>query len=452
MPQALIVEDDIDSAQALALLIQGEGFDTAIAHSLAEARRQALFRAPDVVLLDLQMPDGSGIELLREWQGDEHGEVVLITGHASLQTSIEALRLGAVDYLVKPISGRQIRGILSRLRPPDERRAQAEKVVHEFDASGRFGRLWGRAPPMRALFDQVARVARTGVSVFISGESGTGKELVAQTLHELSPRADRPFVAVNCGAISPQLIESEIFGHEKGSFTGATRQHRGHFERAHGGTLLLDEITEMPLELQVKLLRVLETGTVLRIGGDAPLEVEVRIVAATNRPPPQALADGKLREDLYYRLNVFHLAVPPLRDRSEDIELLANRFLDELKIGEGRQARFTPAALDELRDYAWPGNVRQLRNLVQRAAIMADGPLIDVDDLLFDSAEVPAAAGRSDWVSVPIGTSIAEMERRLILATLEHHGGRRERVAELLGISAKTLYNRLREYRRDEQD
>jgi DNA-binding NtrC family response regulator len=303
---------------------------------------------------------------------------------------------------------------------------------------------------MRALFDQLARVAGTGVSVFISGESGTGKELVAQTVHELSPRAPHPFVAVNCGAISPQLIESEIFGHEKGSFTGATRQHHGHFERAHGGTLLLDEIAEMPLELQVKLLRVLETGTILRIGGDTPIEVDVRIVAATNRTPQQALADGKLREDLYYRLNVFHLAVPSLRQRPEDIALLANRFHDEINGVEGRRARFTPIALDALRDYAWPGNVRQLRNLVQRAAIMAGGPDIDVDDLLFDSAEIPPETSRADWVSVPVGTPIAEMERQLILATLAHCGGRREQVAELLGISAKTLYNRLRGYEKRE--
>jgi DNA-binding NtrC family response regulator len=255
---------------------------------------------------------------------------------------------------------------------------------------------------------------------------------------------------VNCGAISPQLIESEMFGHEKGSFTGAARQHQGYFERAHGGTLLLDEITEMPLDLQVKLLRVLETRMFQRIGGTESIETDVRIVAATNRDPFEAVAQGKLREDLLYRLNVFRIDVPPLSERREDVELLAGNFLEELNAQEKASKRFTPGAIQALTAYSWPGNVRQLRNAVQRAFIMAEGNEISEDCLSFDSVAPSAVAAPADGstVSVRVGTSIAEMERKLIFATLDYCGGKREQAAELLGVSPKTLYNRLREYER----
>jgi DNA-binding NtrC family response regulator len=294
-------------------------------------------------------------------------------------------------------------------------------------------------------------VAGTAVSVFITGESGTGKEVVAQTMHDLSRRRKQPFLAVNCGAISPNLIESEIFGHEKGSFTGADRMHQGFFERAHGGTLFLDEITEMPLELQVKLLRVLETGTFMRVGSTTPIETDVRVIAATNRTPEQAVASGKLREDLYYRLNVFPIALPPLRDRSSDVPLLAEHFLAAVCERENVRKRFTPAALEKLSAYRWPGNVRELRNVVQRAFVMAEGEQITDEWLPSDppSAEGAAAAptGRGEAsISIRLGTSMAEAERQLILATLRHFNQHKERTAAVLGVSLKTLYNRLKEY------
>jgi len=310
--------------------------------------------------------------------------------------------------------------------------------------------------------------------VFITGESGTGKEVVAQTVHDLSRRRKHPFLAVNCGAISPNLIESEIFGHEKGSFTGADRQHQGFFERAHGGTLFLDEITEMPLELQVKLLRVLETGMFMRVGSTVAQETDVRVIAATNRSPEQAVSSGKLREDLLYRLNVFPIELPPLRDRTEDVPLLAQHFLSAICEREGTAKTFTPAATQRLTAYRWPGNVRELRNVVQRAYVMAAGNSINEEWLPGDpggantayatslysakgspaapvAAATPAAAS-GPAITIPIGTSMADAERQLILATLEHFNQQKERTAAALGVSLKTLYNRLKEYAADKVD
>jgi DNA-binding NtrC family response regulator len=285
MTHALIVEDDADSAETMAALIAAQGFTVAIARTLRDARRQVVLQLPDLVLLDLQLPDGSGMDLFQDEQLVANSEIVLITGHASLESSIQALRMGAADYLVKPVNMKQLQGILSRVMRPSALQAELASLTAEWESSGHFGHLWGRSPPMRRIYEQIARVAVTAVSVFITGESGTGKEVVAQTVHDLSRRRKHPFLAVNCGAISPNLIESEIFGHEKGSFTGADRQHQGFFERAHGGTLFLDEITEMPLELQVKLLRVLETGLFMRVGSTTAQETDVRVIAATNRRP-----------------------------------------------------------------------------------------------------------------------------------------------------------------------
>jgi DNA-binding NtrC family response regulator len=277
------------------------------------------------------------------------------------------------------------------------------------------------------------------------GESGTGKELVAQTLHELSRRRRAPLLSVNCGAISAQLIESELFGHEKGSFTGASRQHRGYFERADGGTLFLDEITEMPMDLQVKLLRVLETGAFTRVGSEDPIQTDVRILAATNRNPHEAVSAGRLREDLFYRLDVFEIALPALRARAGDATLLAKTFLREVNELEGLELSFSEGALKALETYSWPGNVRELRNVVCRSALMADGKRIEELAL----PEVPNTAAHAvgnGTLKSSVGSTIAQAERDLILATLEHCHGLREPTAEMLGISLKTLYNRLRDY------
>jgi two-component system, NtrC family, response regulator AtoC len=466
MPHALIVDDDADSANSLKELVAAEGFTVSVAHTLRDARRHIALQQPDIVLLDLRLPDGSGMDLFSDPQLVANSEVVLITGHASLETSIQALRLGAADYIVKPINLRQLQGVLSRCMKPSQLKAEVEGLTANLAQSGHFGGLWGQAPAMLRVYEQISRVAGTSVTVFITGESGTGKEVVAQTVHDLSRRRKRPFLAVNCGAISPNLIESELFGHEKGSFTGADRQHQGFFERANGGTLFLDEITEMPLLLQVKLLRVLETGRFMRVGATQSQEADVRVVAATNRSPMDAVEAGRLREDLYYRLNVFPIELPPLRDRLVDVGLLAQHFLSAIGEREGKAKRLSAEALKQLAAYNWPGNVRELRNAVQRAYVMAADDVIDASWLPREgdtpgggmsqrsavaapapaAAPEPAPATRDDVITLPIGTSIAQAERLLMLATLRHFHHQKERTAAALGISLKTLYNRLKEY------
>ncbi|MEZ5980516.1 MAG: sigma-54 dependent transcriptional regulator [Planctomycetota bacterium] len=308
---------------------------------------------------------------------------------------------------------------------------------------GRLDGLVGSSRAMQRLYDLVTRVARTDATVLVSGETGTGKELVARAIHRLGRRADRPFVALNCAAVQPSLVESELFGHEPGSFTGASRRRKGCFELANGGTLFLDEITEMSTELQTRLLRVLETDEFRRVGGERSIRVDVRLVAATNRDADAAVRDGELREDLYYRLEVFPIRVPPLRERERDIQMLASHFLAALDEGADAPKSFHPDALARLRAHAWPGNVRELRNVVERAHILATGATIDPDHVDLPSDTTPPT---DRVVEIVPGTPIAEMEKRLVVATLEHTSGDKREAAKLLGISLKTLYNRLNSY------
>ena len=307
-------------------------------------------------------------------------------------------------------------------------------------ALGRFGRLYGSSTVMQEVYRMIEKVAPTEATVFITGESGCGKELVARTIHERSARAHGAFVAINCGAIPQNLIEAELFGHERGAFTGANRQHRGCFERAEGGTLFLDEITEMAPEMQVRLLRVLETGRFMRVGGDGEIRTNVRVLTATNRDALDAVRDGRLREDLMYRLAVFPITLPPLREREGDTELLAEHFLQNLNVEGGASKRFSRAALTTIRAYHWPGNVRELKNAVHRAFIMAE------DMVELDLAGLACPAVEGECLRVPVGTSLAEMERQAIFATLDHCRGNKRRAAEMLGVSLKTLYNRLTAY------
>jgi len=450
MSHALIVDDDAETRESLAALAHAEGFTTATAGSVAEARIQLVRQRADVVLMDLRLPDGSGIDLFEDLEDRSSIETILITGHASVETAVEALRLGASDYLVKPVNVQRLKAVLSRVPRNGELRAEIGQLRDELRNKGRFGRLVGRSAPMQEVYDKIARVAPTEATVLLMGESGTGKEIVARTIHDLSRRRKQPFLAINCGAISPNLIENEMFGHERGSYTGADRQHKGYFEQAHGGTLFLDEISEMPLELQVRLLRVLETGQLMRIGTAKTVDTDVRIIAATNRDPHDAVRAGKLREDLYHRLNVFQLTLAPLRERGEDVELIAAYFLEEMNEACGTRKRFAPGALARMRQHPWPGNVRELKNYIHRVFIMAgeeglEGPSPETETMqtrpITSSSELSTPA-----ITVPLGTPLSVAARELILSTLEHCGGERKRTAEMLGICTKTLYNRLREY------
>lgn len=435
MPHLLIVDDEQDIRELIADIAQEQGFSVAQAGNIKQARIQIERQAPNVVLMDMQLPDGNGIEF---WENValKNARVVFITGHSSVDSAIQALRCGAVDYLRKPLRLQRLQAILSEL-----------KLLYvegtNRDANQVFERMIGESEPMMLLRQHIERVAPTRATVLLIGESGTGKELAAEAVHRASARHKKPFMPLNCGAISPNLIESELFGHEKGSFTGADRQHKGFFERAHGGTLFLDEITEMPMELQVRLLRVLETGTFMRVGTQEELLTDVRIIAATNRNPEEAVAQGILRQDLYHRLSVFPLQLPPLRERKDDIVLLAHHFLDHFNAEHKTQKKFSAQALQTMQNNHWPGNIRELRNYVYRNYILAD-------DVLEAESGAFELEGKSDdsqsEISVSIGVPLADANRQLILATLKQCGGVKKTAAEMLGISLKTLYNRLEEY------
>ncbi len=437
MPHVLIVDDDPASAACLHDLVLLQGSSSFVASSLAQARRELVLQNVDMVLAKLCLPDGSALELMQVMGLDKKIKMVVIATKPSLETAIEALRCGVADYLVPPLHLGRIKNLLRSVAVTDgtaSELAQRRRTVPSL--------LLGASSVMRSLMYQIQRVAPTEASVLLLGESGTGKELLAQTIHAQSLRHQQPFLPVNCGAISPQLIESEIFGHEKGSFTGADRQHKGYFERACGGSLFLDEVIEMPIELQVKLLRVLETGAFMRIGSNQEFHTNVRIIAATNRDPEQAIAAGKLRLDLYHRLNVFPVTIPPLRERGQDIVILAQHFLDELNHVNLTDKTLSPNSGNVLRSYAWPGNVRELRNFIQRAYILADQ---EIDASIFEiSLSEPTIAPLS--LSIPVGSSLAEVDRKLIFATLAFCDGVKKRTADMLGISLKTLYNRLEEY------
>lgn len=441
MPHLLVVDDDCAVRQILDELARESGFSVAQAGSIKEALIEWERKPPDLVLIDLCLPDGQGMEILRRVSTDGV-EIVVITGHSSVDSAVDALRSGVADYLTKPIALDSLQPIFSRIAGAAHRNI-SNQPFHE---SGRFGKMWGNSPPMQALFERISRVAPTDATVFLVGESGTGKELVAQAIHELSARREQPFMAVNCGAISPNLIESELFGHEKGSFTGAERQHKGYFERAHGGTLFLDEITEMPLDLQVKLLRVLETGCFMRVGTNREIHCDSRIIAATNRNPELAVQHGSLRADLYYRLNVFPLELPPLRERGDDVLLLADQLLALLNQEHDTHKYFSSHTLEEMQRYDWPGNVRELKNFVHRAYILSEADELHVDALLPQQLPPNIERAASTQVNVPVGTTLAEVDRLLILATLQRCGGVKSQAAAMLGISAKTLYNRLEAY------
>jgi two-component system response regulator AtoC len=442
MAHALIVDDDPDVVEWLETVARMEEFTIARAHSLREARIELGRQRPDVLLTDLRLPDGEGIELVHELERPDATEVIVVTGHATVDSAVAALRAGASDYLVKPADLERVQAVLRNAKRTSALHHEIGELRDELRKLGRFGRILGGSPRMQLLYDQVSRVAPTSATVLLIGESGTGKELAAQTVHELSRRRDAPFLPLNCGAVAPQLIESELFGHERGSFTGADRQHKGFFERANGGSLFLDEITEMPMELQVKLLRVLETGSLLRVGGTQNITCDVRVIAATNREPEKVVAEGKLREDLYHRLNVFPIRLPPLRERGADMEQLAQYFLDELNRIEGTSKTFSREALVRLYQHSWPGNVRELKNYVQRAYIMAD-EVIECD------VAVSGPTPRQDagtTITIRVGTPLEEVERRVTLATLAYCGHVKRKAAEILGVSLKTLYNRLEAY------
>ena len=435
----LLVDDDPQFFEVVQAHAELKGCTLTGAASVAQALHLIALQSFDLLLVDLALPDGSGLELLSRLGPEQTGRVVVVTGHPSVETAVRALHLPALDYLIKPILGKRL------LRLLDGAIATAALRTVPAGTDDRCGDLLGHAPAMHQLFEQIRRVAPLDVTVLIHGESGTGKELAARAVHEYSGRSGR-FVAVNCGAIAPELLTSQLFGHERGSFTGAVRDHAGFFEQAQGGTLLLDECTEMPLPLQTHLLRVLEERDVTRVGASASKSVDVRVIAATNRDPLQAVRDGLLRADLYYRLMDFPLAMPPLRAHPMDIPLLAHRFLERLNRRHGTTRRFAVDAMARLLGHDWPGNVRELKHVIQRAWVMSG------DELQIGRQPTHPLQEAHDHGAMPfrVGMTIEEMEKQMLLRTLAHFDNDKTRTAEVLGISLKTIYNKLSRYQHED--
>jgi DNA-binding NtrC family response regulator len=465
--KVLIVEDEMHARTGLTELVGSWGYRAECAADGAEGLEMVTRWSPAIVVTDLKMPRMDGMELLsRISEMPERIRVVMLTAQGSIESAVEAMRMGAYDYLPKPVEPARLKAILqsaSRQLEADKEVEASGKVIRVDAALGSIGELVGSSPEMKAVFKLIEKVAPSNVSVLVTGESGTGKELVARALHEMSSRRNKAFVAVNCAAIPETLIESEIFGHEKGAFTGALERRAGCFELAEEGTLLLDEIGEMPAATQAKLLRVLEDRKLRRLGSKTETPVDVRVVAATNKDPERAVSAGELRGDLYYRLNVFNIQMPPLRAHLSDVPVIAEKMIADMNerhgcavtgVSEGLMAR--------LMDYKWPGNVRELRNTIERAVILAGKGLIGVEHLpphfgeagfapkptgaVTSSGGVQIAALSDTAVHVEVGTTVDEAERQLILKTLTATHNNKTRAAEILGVSTKTLQNKLKEY------
>ncbi|HEX9365283.1 MAG TPA: sigma-54 dependent transcriptional regulator [Vicinamibacterales bacterium] len=441
--RVLIVEDDPATRVGLAELVSAWGFQTDVAANGDEAMEKITSFRPAIIVSDLVMPRMGGLELLRALK-DQLSDLtlILLTAQGTIESAVEAIKEGAYDYLSKPVDPSRLKILLQKAVERQETLREVKHLRRQLREQGSFGRFVGNSPSIRAVYRIVEQAAPTSASVLIWGESGTGKELAAQTIHELSPRASFPFVAINCAAIPETLLESEIFGHEKGAFTGAHDRRTGVFELAHRGTLFLDEIAEMQPATQVKLLRVLQERSFRRLGGRQEQTVDVRVIAATNQNPTEAVRNGKLREDLYYRLNVFAIEIPPLRDRREDVPLLIQRFLSEFNATNEKAVRgVDQEAMQILEQYPWPGNIRELRNVIERATILTDTEFIGTRNL------PPLLVTRGEetlpTMTLTPGTTVDEAERRLILLTLDHMRNNKTRAAEVLGISLKTLHNKL---------
>ncbi|HEX6852894.1 MAG TPA: sigma-54 dependent transcriptional regulator [Candidatus Polarisedimenticolaceae bacterium] len=461
----LVVDDESGPREGLRRLLEAWGYDTASAASADEALEQIERERPSAVITDLVMPGMDGLEFVRRVHLEHALPVVVFSGQGTIDSAVEAMKLGAVDFLEKPVEPARLKILLQKFASTRELIADNRRLRAELRERGALGRLRGASEKMRIVYRQIEQVAPSTLSVLIVGESGTGKELVAQTLHDLSPRKKSEFVAINCAAIPSSLLESEIFGHERGAFTGAVQRKIGCFEMAHRGTLFLDEISEMDELLQAKLLRVLQEQKFRRVGGREIIECDVRVIAATNREPMRAIAEGKLREDLYYRLNVFAIHLPSLRERPEDIVMLARHFAEEYASRTGTPiSPLHPTTLERLLTHGWPGNIRELKNAIERSALLAGGTPILPEHLPQEvcraAAERPGPAAFTPvvfqggaqaspvapMVALRVGVPMEEAERELIRSTLAHTSGNKTRAAKILGISLKTMHNKVKKF------
>jgi len=442
----LIVDDELGIRTLLRRVLTGVGYLVDTADDGKQALEKAEAFDPDAMLIDLKMPVMDGLETLERLGGNSGRPVtIVLTAHSTVETAVKAMKLGAFDYLTKPFDVEEIKVVVQKALEVGELKREVQGLRREVRRPYGLDQVIGKDSRMLQICEMIKRVAKSKSSVLIEGESGTGKELIARAIHYLSPRAKQPFVKVNCAAISETLLESELFGHEKGAFTGAERTRQGRFQAAHGGTLLLDEISEMSPKLQAKLLRVLQEREISRVGGDETIAIDVRILATTNRRLEEEIAEGRFREDLFFRLNVVRIEFPPLRERAGDIALLTDHFLRRYNYEMGRRfAGVTPEAMQALTAYRWPGNVRELQNVIERAIVIGEEPEIRLEYL---PESVLGGGGQHAAAGLLVGNRIAEVEKQLIIETLDSVEGNRTRAAEVLGISIRTLRNKINEYR-----
>ncbi|MGO9412151.1 MAG: sigma-54-dependent transcriptional regulator [Spirochaetia bacterium] len=441
----LVADDEKNIREGLREALALDGYDVALAADGHEAWETVNKGDIDLVITDLKMPHMSGEDLLRNISSQfPTVPVIILTGHGTIESAVQAMHDGAYDFLTKPVNLDRLSLMVKRALGNRELALQNRAMQEELERRSQFASIIGKSAEMKQVFEMVRQVAPSRSSVLITGESGSGKEMIAEALHYNSPRKDKPFIKLHCAALSESLLESELFGHEKGAFTGAIMRKRGRFELAHMGTLFLDEIGEINQNVQIKLLRVLEEKKFERVGGEETIEVDVRLIAATNRDLKAAIASGAFREDLYYRLNVVNIHIPPLRERKEDIALLTAAFLKEFCQENGKSIDgIDPKARLALYNYSWPGNVRQLRNSIESAVVLCKGSMITLEDL---PPNVRGDTGVDDYLRVPVGASLAEVEKEVIRSTLGREGGNKSRTAEILGIGRKTLHRKIEEY------
>ena len=444
MSTILVVDDDAATREALASGLKKLGHEIHVAGTGATALDEVRRHAVDLAIIDLKLPDMEGTELfgaLRILRPE--AIAIMISGAATVDEAVSAIKRGIYDFVTKDFRMAELRKVVSKALETQKLLVENQRLRDALQDRGPTGRIIGRAPALLKIIHLIDQVAPMKSTVLLSGESGVGKELIAEAIHHQSPRRPRPLVKLNCGALPEGLIESELFGHEKGAFTGAIQQRKGRFELADGGTIFLDEISEMPPVTQVKLLRVLQEGEFERVGGTQTLKTDVRVIAATNRNLEDDVAEGRFRKDLFYRLNVIHMIIPPLRDRAEDIPLLALHFLDKFCLENDRPYMgFSPDAMRALKSHAWPGNVRELQNVVERAVALCTSNMVEFEDL---PDEIRRHSPEDDKIVLPVGSSMEEIERQAIVQTLKKTGGDKELTARLLGIGLATLYRRLKE-------
>ena len=438
----LVIDDEKNIREGLSMALEDEGYDVITAEDGKKGLEKALYDSVDLIITDLRMPLISGEEILKKVVTELPSiPVIVLTGHGTVELAVEAMRIGAYDFLTKPLDLDRLFRLVKRALENRELVLQKKELEEKLEKNTSLAHIIGNSSAIRKVFDEVKKVAPTKATVLITGESGVGKELVANAIHNFSQRRDKPFVKVHCAALAESLLESELFGHEKGAFTGAIERKRGRFELSNKGSIFLDEIGEINQNIQVKLLRVLQEKQIERVGSPEPIDVDTRVIAATNKDLEKEMKEGHFREDLYYRLNVVHIFIPPLRERKEDIPLLVDSFVKEFSNENGKEiSSIEPKARNAIYNYDWPGNIRQLRNCIESAVVMTSDNILHFEDLPFKEKS------ENEVIKIPIGSSMEKAEREIIIKTLNHENNNKKKVADILGIGRKTLYRKLKEY------